>query len=116
MKKKTNDYTVLAEPPAHAPSPAPSPAPLHRRQDRGDPDDAAALPVYVRFKDLVAAGVVGNWPMLARLVDEQGFPPGILLGANSRAWKLAEVQTWLAGRPTARKIAARRRAEDQPAA
>jgi hypothetical protein len=32
--------------------------------------------------------------------DRYGFPSGLLLGANSRAWRLAEVEQWLADRPT----------------
>jgi hypothetical protein len=78
-----------------------------RHGDRGDepPDgDAPLLPIYVRFADLIASRIVGSWTQLARLQDEEGFPLGILLGANTRAWKLDEVQAWLATRPTARKV------------
>jgi predicted DNA-binding transcriptional regulator AlpA len=103
-KDRQTDYRALAEPPAHAPSPAPSPAPLHQRQgDRGDPDDAAALPTYVRFKDLVAAHIVGNWPTLIRLIDEENFPAGVMLGKNTRAWRADEVLAWIGSRPAARK-------------
>jgi predicted DNA-binding transcriptional regulator AlpA len=56
---------------------------------------------YVRFKHLVEAGVVGNWPTLLRFIESEGFPPGIMIGPNTRAWPLDEVETWLANRPTA---------------
>jgi predicted DNA-binding transcriptional regulator AlpA len=82
---------------------------IHRRQgDRSSADDydaapAQRLPIYVRFADLAAAGIVRNWPTLLRLMDEDGFPHGILLGRNTRVWALDEVEAWLATRPTARK-------------
>jgi predicted DNA-binding transcriptional regulator AlpA len=85
----------------------------HRRQgDRGggshDDDDSdmrVLLPVYVRFSDLRAAGVVRSWVQLARLIDYESFPAGVLLGPNSRAWQLDVVQAWLSARPPGRKIA-----------
>jgi predicted DNA-binding transcriptional regulator AlpA len=83
---------------------------LRRRQgDRGsDPDDdddsnIRGLPVYVRFADLRAAGIVRSWVQLARMVNYEGFPTGILLGPHSRAWTIGEIQNWLASRPVAGK-------------
>ena len=38
----------------------------------------SGLPVFYRFKDLVAAGLVNNRTTLLRLIDKQGFPPGTL--------------------------------------
>jgi predicted DNA-binding transcriptional regulator AlpA len=67
-------------------------------------NDGGVLPVLVRFSDLKAAGITENWTHLTRLLDEQDFPPGILLSANIRAWDAAEVRRWLASRPTERKI------------
>ena len=64
---------------------------------------AAAFTLFIRFNDLVAAGIVGNWPTLGRLIDDEGFPVGILLGKNTRAWPVDEVEAWLAARPTGRK-------------
>src|SRR5262249_35091938 len=61
------------------------------------------LPHFVRYHDLVAAGIVRNWPTLLRLIEAEGFPAGVLLGPNTRAWKAADVERWLATRPTARK-------------
>jgi predicted DNA-binding transcriptional regulator AlpA len=72
----------------------------------GDGDDDGAdglLPKYVRYADLVAAGICRNWPALLRLVDTEGFPEGVWLGRNTRAWSLDAVQAWLKTRPTARK-------------
>jgi hypothetical protein len=97
---------------------------IHQRQgDRGNGDDHAdaQLPVYVRFSDLVAHGLVGNWTQLLRLIDAQGFPCGQMLSPNCRAWRTDDVNAWLASRPTARKIAppARRprgRKKNQPEA
>jgi predicted DNA-binding transcriptional regulator AlpA len=88
----------------------PAPAAVHHRggdRDSGDDDDAAArpslLPVYVRFRDIRAAGIAKNWPTLSRLIDEEGFPRGVMLSPNMRAWLLTEVQDWLATRPVERK-------------
>jgi hypothetical protein len=72
----------------------------------------ARLPSFVRYRDLVAAGIVGNWPTLLRLIDVEGFPPGIMIGRNTRAWPVDEIESLLASRPIVRKIVpARRRAE-----
>ena len=77
---------------------------LHQRNgDRASPDDddpAPRLTTYVRFRDLVAAGIVSNWPTLMRLIREQEFPSGVMIGAHSRRWPLRDVEIWLAQRPT----------------
>jgi predicted DNA-binding transcriptional regulator AlpA len=59
---------------------------------------------YVRFRDLVTAGIVGNWPTLLRLIECEGFPVGIMIGRNTRAWALDDVESWLAARLGARKF------------
>jgi hypothetical protein len=69
-----------------------------------DADAVPRLPVYVRFADLVAAGIVQNWTTLLRLIDDEGFPPGVMIGPNTRAWRLAELEAWLTSRPSARKV------------
>jgi hypothetical protein len=75
-----------------------------RHQDRGSSDDAdPVLPVFIRFTDLVDAGIVTSWMQLSRLIDTQGFPTGVLLSTNTRAWRRDEIDLWLASRPTARK-------------
>jgi len=37
------------------------------------------LPKFVRFVDLKAARIVDNWTQLKRIVETEGFPPGIML-------------------------------------
>lgn len=54
---------------------------------------------YYRFADLKAAGIVGNRMTLSRWIRSQGFPAGVLLGPNSRAWPADDVDAWLANRP-----------------
>jgi predicted DNA-binding transcriptional regulator AlpA len=72
-------------------------------------------PRFLRFRDLVALGVVRNWPTLLRWVEKEQFPAGRWLGPNSRMWTADEVAAWLAARPTARRKPkfARRRSHDQ---
>ncbi len=60
------------------------------------------MSVFLRFADLKARGVVGNWMTLKRWIDRENFPPGIKLGPNTRAWDEALVAEWLAGRPSGR--------------
>jgi predicted DNA-binding transcriptional regulator AlpA len=54
----------------------------------------------LRFADLKARGVVSNWPTLLRWIEHEGFPEGIRLGPNIRAWREEELAEWLAKRPT----------------
>jgi predicted DNA-binding transcriptional regulator AlpA len=63
------------------------------------------MAVYLRFRDLVARGVVRNWVTLNNRINKFGFPPGRLIGPNARAWTEAEVEAWIAARPVARKPA-----------
>ena len=44
--------------------------------DDDDAGDADKLPVYVRTRDLIKAGLAGSPTQLIRLIDEQGFPAG----------------------------------------
>ena len=57
----------------------------------------------LRFRDLKAQGVVSNWVTLNNWIDEKGFPPGRLIGANTRVWDEAEVVAWLEAQPINRK-------------
>jgi len=41
---------------------------------------------------------VSNWPTLLRWIRTEGFPQGILLGANTRAWLESDVLAWLESR------------------
>jgi len=66
----------------------------------------------IRFTVLRQRGVVNNWPQLGRLIRDHGFPPGILIGPNTRAWREDEVEAWLDSRPTATKPDPRTIAEE----
>lgn len=61
----------------------------------------------IRYTDLVAKGVVNSRMTLKRMIDSQGFPPGVLITPNSRAWREDEVDAWIAARPAARKQSTR---------
>ena len=52
----------------------------------------------LRFADLKKRGIVLNRPTLYRWIASEGFPPGILLGDNSRAWRESDVEAWLDSR------------------
>jgi hypothetical protein len=62
---------------------------------------------FLRYADLKADGIITSWPMLRRRIEKDGFPPGRLLGPNTRAWSEVEIENWLNGRPTARKAGPR---------
>jgi predicted DNA-binding transcriptional regulator AlpA len=64
----------------------------------------SGLPVFYRFPDLVAAGLVASRTSLLRLIDKQGFPPGIMTGRNTRVWRVNDIEEWIATRSTARKV------------
>jgi hypothetical protein len=65
---------------------------------------SARLPVYCRYRDLVENGICGSWQQLNRLIADHGFPYGIMLSPNVRAWDVEEIRQWLASRPRDRKI------------
>ena len=53
----------------------------------------------ISFADLRERGIVKNWATLRRMIDRDGFPAGIQLGPNRRAWVSSSVQEWIASRP-----------------
>jgi predicted DNA-binding transcriptional regulator AlpA len=59
-----------------------------------------SLEELLRFKDLRRLGVVSSWAQLKFMQKKYGFPAGLLLGANSRAWRASEIERWLADCPT----------------
>jgi predicted DNA-binding transcriptional regulator AlpA len=61
-----------------------------------------AIAKYLRYPDLVEAGVVTNRVTLGRMIKSQGFPAGRLLGFNTRAWTETEIREWLDSRPVER--------------
>ena len=50
------------------------------------------LAVRLRFRDLLALGIVRNRPTLRNWIRDRGFPAGQLTGPNSRTWAEADVQ------------------------
>ena len=56
---------------------------------------------WLRFPDLVARGLVRSWPALRIKVRDQGFPPGRMLGPNTRAWTVEEIEAFEDSRPVA---------------
>ena len=50
---------------------------------------------YLRYADLVERQIVNNRTTLARWIRDYGFPVGVLLGPNSRAWPADQVEAWL---------------------
>ena len=57
----------------------------------------------LRFRDLVALGVVCTRPTLQSWIKHRGFPPGRMVGANTRVWAESDVQAWLDQQPTGKK-------------
>ncbi len=55
---------------------------------------------YLRYSDLVERGIVNNRATLYRWIRRHGFPAGVLLGPNSRAWPEDAVMRWLESRST----------------
>ncbi len=55
---------------------------------------------WLRYPDLVERGVIPpNRTTLYRWIRDCGFPPGKLIGPNTRAWPEDEIEAWLASRP-----------------
>jgi len=52
----------------------------------------------IRFSDLKEKGVVNNRATLSRWIKQSGFPPGFLIGPNSRCWYEQEIDDWLSHR------------------
>jgi predicted DNA-binding transcriptional regulator AlpA len=61
------------------------------------------LPTLLRFSDLKARGVVKNRMTLHNWIERYGFPPGRLIGPNTRVWNEPDVIAWLEAQPTDRK-------------
>ncbi|MEE8173056.1 MAG: AlpA family phage regulatory protein [Alphaproteobacteria bacterium] len=53
---------------------------------------------YLRYADLVERQIVRNRTTLSRWIKHYGFPPGVLLGPNTRAWPEEEAEAWLQAR------------------
>lgn len=57
------------------------------------------IPQVIRFADLKAKGLVTNRETLGRWIREKGFPPGKLIGPNTRVWTDQEINDWWNSRP-----------------
>jgi predicted DNA-binding transcriptional regulator AlpA len=57
------------------------------------------LPNFIRFRDLKERQIVNSWPQLGRMIRDEAFPRGKMLGPNTRAWSEQEIADWLASRP-----------------
>ncbi len=58
---------------------------------------------YLRFKDLVERGVVNNRVTLGRWIKFHNFPPGVLLGPNTRVWTEDEIAAYYKARAAERE-------------
>jgi predicted DNA-binding transcriptional regulator AlpA len=56
------------------------------------------MPKYLRFRDLVARGVVNNRMTLRRWIAAGTFPAPVSLGPNTKAWLVDEVEAAEAAR------------------
>ena len=61
--------------------------------------------ILLRFSGLKKRGIVDNRTTLGRWIKTQGFPPGIKIGPNTRAWPEDQVEAWLAARAAATEAA-----------
>ena len=50
---------------------------------------------FLRYDDLVAMGLVNNRNTLKNWIRNYGFPPGKLVGPNSRRWCQSEVEAFI---------------------
>ena len=70
---------------------------------------------WLRYADLVDRGLVRNRITLGNWIRDCGFPPGRLLGPNTRVWSEQEIDFWIASRPVERKPATMVKPERKPA-
>ena len=54
----------------------------------------------LRFAELQERGIARSWAQLKNLQKNRGFPLGVMISANSRAWTEDEIAAWLASLPT----------------
>ena len=56
----------------------------------------------LRYRDLEERGIFRNRVTLKNWIEKHGFPPGQLIGPNTRTWTMGEVEEWLSTRPRIR--------------
>ena len=66
----------------------------------------------LRFADLRRLEIVNNRVTLGRWIDTLGFPAGVMLGPNTRAWKAVDVKQWLDQRAADSSGRSRKRGQD----
>jgi predicted DNA-binding transcriptional regulator AlpA len=71
----------------------------------------SSVPRLLRFKDLLAKGIVLSHAGLRHLQLHEGFPLGRLLGPSTRVWSETEIAEWLANRPIEQSRQTRERAQ-----
>ena len=49
----------------------------------------------LRYRDLVALGIINNRATLSNWIRDRGFPLGQLTGPNTRTWSESEIRSWL---------------------
>jgi predicted DNA-binding transcriptional regulator AlpA len=59
----------------------------------------------LRYRDLLAKGIVKNRTTLGNWIRDRGFPPGQMTGPNTRTWGEGEIEDYLDSRPSAPKPA-----------
>ena len=59
------------------------------------------MTIWLRFADLKARGLVRNHTTLSRWIRKLNFPPGVMIGPNSRVWTEEEIAEWEAKRARA---------------
>jgi hypothetical protein len=57
------------------------------------------VPRLLAFSHLRERNIVKSWQQVKNLIRKEGFPPGRMLGPNSRRWTEDEIGSWLDSRP-----------------
>jgi Prophage CP4-57 regulatory protein (AlpA) len=71
--------------------------------------------IYIDYNGLLRKGVFNSRMTLWRAIRDRGFPEGILITPSRRVWAEAEVDAWIASRPTAKKPGAPKPPRDHSA-
>lgn len=61
--------------------------------------------MWLRFADLKLRGIVRNRTTLSRWIQKLDFPPGVMIGMNTRVWAEDEIERWIADRDAATRAA-----------
>jgi len=64
-----------------------------------DPNTTLPHQLY-RFADLEKRKIVTSRAQLAKMIERDGFPTGFILTPQTRAWRVEDIERWLASRPT----------------